>query len=71
MKPSSAAINPMIKVSLAHSDGNVILTNGDALIDTGSDACCIDIKFAEDHHLKIVNPNAQSSGATGDTSTKT
>ena len=67
MKPLSAAINPMIKVSLAHSDGNVILTNGDALIDTGSDACCIDVDFAEAHRLKVVNPDAQSSGATGDT----
>jgi predicted aspartyl protease len=71
MKATSAAINPMIKVSLADSDGNTILTNADALIDTGSDACCVDIDFAEAHHLKIVNPNGQSSGATGDAPAKT
>ena len=61
----------MIKVSLANSDGDVILTNADALIDTGSDACCIDKKFAEAHALKVVNDHAQSSGAIGDTPTKT
>jgi predicted aspartyl protease len=71
MRPLSADITPMIKVSLANSYGNVILTNADALIDTGSESCCIDIKFAEDHALKVVNDHAQSSGATGDAPTKT
>jgi predicted aspartyl protease len=71
IKPGSASICPSVNVSLADLDGNTILTNGNALIDTGSDACCIGIKFAKDHSLKIVNPHSKSVGATGEADTET